>query len=266
MKLHLQNKTNQEEKAASAHGTQAVDRAFDILDLIGRMRRMTLAAISSETGLTAPTAHRLVKSLARRGFVSFDEETKQYSLGSEIIVMAAGMLLGNNLVELARLPMFRLNELCGETVSLFGIGAKDLLCISEAESEQRLRYNTGVGRTMPLLQGAPGKAAFAWLETTRADFVLERSGLADDARRKMLDEMKIIRQNGYAMSFGEVVPGTTAIAAPIFDSSRHPVGVISIAGPAQRWTVEKMSGVLPELLSTSAAVSERLGGGERGAP
>jgi DNA-binding IclR family transcriptional regulator len=249
----------------SVHGTQAVDRAFDILDLVGRRRRMSLADISNETGLTVPTAHRLVKSLTRRGFVSYNEETKEYSLGSEIVLMAAGMLLGNNLVELARLPLFKLNEFCGETVSLFGIGTKDLLCIAEAESDQRLRYNTGVGRTMPLLQGAPGKSALAWLEETRLDFIAEQAELSRDARQKLEAELKTIRENGYATSFGEVVADTTALSVPIFDVSRHPMGVISIAGPAQRWTVEKMNSILPELLSTSAGITERLGGGKRSA-
>ena len=244
----------------SAHGTQAVDRAFDVLDLVGRKRRITLADISEESGLTVPTAYRLVKSLTRRGFVSFNEDTKEYSLGSEIVRMAAGMLQGNNFVELARLPLARLNERCGETVSLFGIGTKDLLCMAEAESYQRLRFNTGVGRTMPMILGAPGKAAVAWLDETRADFIFEQARLSKEARRKLEDELKTVREKGFAMSFGEVVPDTTALAAPVFDGARRPIGVISIAGPAQRWTVEKMDGIVPELLSTSSGITVQLGG------
>lgn len=244
----------------STHGTQSVDRAFDILDLVGRKRKVTLADISEESGLTVPTAYRLVKSLTRRGFVSFNEETKEYSLGSEIVRMAAGMLQGNNFVELARLPMARLNERCGETVSLFGIGTKDILCMAEAESFQRLRYNSGVGRTMPMVQGAPGRAAIAWLDDTRVDFIFEQAKLVKEARLELEKALRETREKGFAMSFGEVVPDTTALAAPIFDSARRPIGVISIAGPAQRWTVEKMNAIVPELLSASSGITMQLGG------
>jgi DNA-binding IclR family transcriptional regulator len=244
----------------TGHGTQSVDRAFDILDLIGRKAPVSLAEISEASGLTVPTAYRLVKSLTRRGFVSFDSDTKDYSLGPAIVRMAAGMLQGNNLIELARPGLATLNESCGETASMFGIGANELICIAEAESFQRLRFNTGVGRTMPLTQGAPGKAAIAWLDATRMEYIIEHAKLTEAARGKLESDLQTVRASGFAMSFGEVVPETTAVAAPIFDGRKRAIGVISVAGPAGRWTVEKMQRAVPALLAITGSISSHLGG------
>lgn len=244
----------------TSRGTQAIDRALDILDMIASKGTVSLPEITEESGLTTPTAYRLVKSLTRRSFVSYNEGTKLYSLGPEIVRMAAGMLRGNNFVEVSRSALDRLNMLSNETVSLFTVGMMELLCVAEAESVQQLRFHSGIGRTMPLTQGAPGKAASAWFDATRKEFVYKRAGLSKQAIQALEDELTKVREQGFARSYGEVVPETSAVAVPIFDGSGQVIGVMSIAGPQGRWSGEKVEHAIQAMLTEAEGITAQFGG------
>lgn len=243
-----------------SQGTQSVDRALDVLDIISREGPITLMRISERAELTTATAHRLVKSLSRRGLVSFEPGSKEYTLGPEMVRLAYGVLRNNNLVELTRAGLASLTKFCGETTSLFSIGATDLLCVAEVPSDEALRFNAGLGRTMPLLSGAPGKAAAAWLSEDRIAYVIESAGMNGRDAATLTKELHKVREDGYAMSFGEVVSDTGAMAAPVLDGLQNPVAVISIAGPAGRWTKARMLDTLPLLREVTTAASKKLGG------
>ncbi|MFT4015091.1 MAG: IclR family transcriptional regulator [Paracoccus sp. (in: a-proteobacteria)] len=247
----------------TSRGTQAIDRALDILELIASKGAVSLPGITEEGGLTAPTAYRLVKSLTRRGFVSYNEATKLYSLGPAIMRMAAGMLRGNTFVELVRPAMDRLAMLSGETVSLFTVGMTELMCVAGVESMQRLHVNSGIGRAIQMAQGAPGRAAAAWLDAGRNALFYKRAGLTKAAIRELEEELARVREQGFARSFGEVAPETSAVSVPVFDGPGQVVGVISIAGPEGRWTCDEMDRIIPAMLKEAEGITAQLGGQPR---
>ena len=71
-------------------------------------------------------------------------------------------------------------------------------------------------------------------------------------------ELAEIRRNGYAMSLGERQAGAASVAAPVFDHAGHPVAVISVCGPIERFRSE-VSGVVPLLLEATHRISARMG-------
>jgi DNA-binding IclR family transcriptional regulator len=83
---------------------------------------------------------------------------------------------------------------------------------------------------------------------------------ASDARRKNLERvLKRVRENRYAMSEGETIPGASALAFPLFGPNRDVVAAINITGPATRWTRSEMLTHLEALSEEVAHVSEQLG-------
>ena len=71
-------------------------------------------------------------------------------------------------------------------------------------------------------------------------------------------ELKIIRERGYAVSFGERQQGAASVAAPVLGHDDQPRAVLRIGGP-----LERMRGRIDELakllLPEVRAVSARLG-------
>jgi DNA-binding IclR family transcriptional regulator len=149
-------------------GSQAVHRVLRIL-LCWKVDDATLSLteIAQRTGLTLPTAHRMIKALQRERFLVHDKVSGYYALGPTIMDLAQVLLQRSDQDELAItvMPhMERMRAITGETVGLH-IPMGDLrVCIAELVSRQPIRTATGVGRTLPLPAGAAGKILVAWSE------------------------------------------------------------------------------------------------------
>src|SRR5690606_19397387 len=72
------------ELRADRTGTQAIQRCAALLRLITTYNRkgMRLVDLYRSTGLTRPTAHRLLQALVAEEFVRQDERSKRYFLGA----------------------------------------------------------------------------------------------------------------------------------------------------------------------------------------
>src|SRR3954469_4513830 len=91
-------------ETSTRRGTiQSVDRAARILKALGSgPRRLGVSQLAHQLGLSRPTVHGLLQTLAAHGFVEQDRESDKYQLG-------AGLLhLGNSYLDL--------NELRGRSI------------------------------------------------------------------------------------------------------------------------------------------------------
>ncbi|SFR10702.1 IclR family transcriptional regulator domain-containing protein, partial [Desulfoscipio geothermicus] len=59
-------------------------------------------------------------------------------------------------------------------------------------------------------------------------------------KESIMAELSQIRKNGYALSFGEVNPGTVAIGSPVFDYKGRVTASIGIMGPENRFSPDEM--------------------------
>lgn len=247
-------------------GSQTVDRALQILECFTLERpSLTLTDLSGLTGLTVPTAHRLLKALQRREFVVLDQATKRYSLGPGAMRLA-GVIMERDDLQAVVLPhLERLRAITEETVALHWLVEDARVCVLELISRHFIRMTSGTGRRYPIYAGASGKAIFAFLPEKTIDRILEeaeRNGvgpLINRSREDVLSELKEIRERGYAMSFGEVVAEASALAAPIIDASGHPIAAINITGPANRFSEDRMNAAKNTLLEIVREVETQMG-------
>jgi DNA-binding IclR family transcriptional regulator len=114
-----------------------------------------------------------------------------------------------------------------------------------------MRMANGVGNLYPLHSGAAGKAILAWMPRAEADEILAQH--PDEARLRR--ELARIRRQGFATSAGETIPSAAAIAAPIRGPDGAVVSAISLAGPIERWTKDKMLAAAPLLIAATDAIS-----------
>ena len=243
-------------------GSQAVHRVVRILLCWNDDdSTLSLTEIAQRTGLTLPTAHRMIKALQRERFLVHDVVSGYYALGPTIMQLSRVLLQRSDQDELAitAMPhMHRMRAITGETVGLH-IPMGDLrLCVAEMVSRQPIRTATGVGRTFPLPDGASGQILVAWSDEHLE--IAEARLRASDGRLKNLERVvKQVRHNQYATSEGETIPGASALAFPVFGPNRDVVAAINITGPATRWTRGERLTHLEALRQEVAHVSEQLG-------
>ena len=131
------------------------------------------------------------------------------------------------------------------------------------ESSRPVFMNVRVGSTLPLLRSAVGLvfAACRSDAETRRLVAKERRALG---RRQgsggAIDErLAHTRRLGIGMVDGDLVPGVTALAAPVFDHRARIVAAIALLGGPEQLQAEADSASARLLKKAAAAISERLG-------
>lgn len=245
--------------AEEERGADVVHRALRMLESFRQDRsELSVREMADETDLTLPTAHRVAKALQLSGFLMQVEGDHTYSLGPEVVRLAQVLLLTAipaHLVAAAHDLLERLRDDTGETAALYCPIGRQRVCVTEVPSRQPKRMANRAGQLLPLHSGAAGKAILAWMESADIDHVLDDHPNAVRRRR----ELATIRKQGFALSLGETVPAAAAIAVPIRAPDSNVVGAISLAGPTERWTRQRMLVAVPVLLDSAAVLAGQAG-------
>lgn len=216
----------------------AVDKALGLLSLIGQQsagHSLRLADIVELSGLSKPTAHRLLTTLRRHGFVEMESDSSTYRLGPKVLELGAQYYSGMSLQKRA-LPFLR--EVSVETDATVHLGVRDgdhVVYIDKIDSTQAIRLASRVGQRADLHCTAMGKAILAYSEDALLDGLV-RSELPPHTGRTITDPELLrkaiarVRREGYALDDQENEPGVRCIAAPVFDSGGCVVAAISVSG------------------------------------
>lgn len=112
------------------------------------------------------------------------------------------------------------------------------MIVDRVEKSDLSRIDLEIGVRYPAHSTALGKAVLAYLPMEQLLELFEQSGLPKsspktiDSRSALLDELAIVRRQGYATSDGELFLGFRAIAAPIFDAGGVVRAAVSATGVA----------------------------------
>jgi len=242
--------------------SQTVGRALGILGCFSvDAPEWHLKDLSAQTGLTVPTTHRIAKTLVAGGFLRQSPSTKRFSVGPAVMKLAGAFTRRDDLLETVRSRMVEVRDASGETVALHWLVNRERIRVASVESDQPVRIASPVGQTNPLYLGAAGKVLLASMpEEDRLAYVTEevQAGHLATSVDQFMSELEGYAQAGYAMSFGDLVVGVSSLAVPIRDPRGNPVAALSVGGPLDRWTPERMVDVIPVLKSVAAEAETAL--------
>ena len=222
-----------------------------------------VSKIAEKTGLSSSTTHRLLKNLQDEGFVVQDPLNSKYELGPLITALSLNPLVSHpSLVSSAKDGMDELRDLTGETVALVIRVGNQRMQLEELPSPQHLKYTVGRGFIAPIHAGATGKVLLAEMPTAQVDRLLDLVSM--DAvgpntitdRRRLLEEVGKAKRQGYATSFGEIVPGASSLAVPIHNYF-IPVAMCILASAA-RFDHKAMKKHLPRIMEIAKDISNKL--------
>lgn len=246
---------------------RTIARASTILRALrsdGSARGARLTEIAQQCGLEKSTTHRLLAALAAEGLVEQDQETERYRLG--IALLELGMAVYRRLdVRHEALPILRsLADRAEETVHLGVARGGQVVYLEKVESPHAFQMRSRVGERMPLYSTGIGKAILAYTTVAELDAVLA-GGLARRTPNTITDpvelrhELERIRLRGYSTDMEENEDGVRCVGAPVFDHRLNVAGAISIAGPAFRFTEQRMAELAGYVVAAAEEVSRRLG-------
>lgn len=231
---------------------RAVERALDILMCFTKGSDLGLTEIASEIELHKSTVYRLLTTLEEKGFVARDAATEKYRLGIKIWELSAHLSHSDDPARLLLPQMERLRDRLGETVSLYLRDGTDRLRIQAVQSNQAIRRVAHVGARLPLYVGASSKVLVAYADQKVLDAVLSSPDWpASVDRSAFVEQLKGIRELGYATSYEEREPGAAAVAAPIFDRNGQIAAALSVSGPVSRLSPQTLVEFSPVLIEAA---------------
>jgi DNA-binding IclR family transcriptional regulator len=205
---------------AAASGVGVLDKAVGILAHLSAAGPSSLAEVVEGTGLSRPTAHRLLSGLEVHGLVA--RRGGRYALGLRLLGWGerAAAVASPGLVEAARPALVGLRDASGESTQLYVSEGDGRVCVASFERATGLRTTVAVGAVLPLDRGSAGKVLLAWAEDEG------RFGVAP----RVLAE---VRGRGWAESVAEREEGVASVSAPVFRGGRV-VAAVGVSGPIAR--------------------------------
>ncbi|GGG74002.1 IclR family transcriptional regulator [Salipiger pallidus] len=248
-------------------GAQSVSRALGLLPLLGRnpVHGMGIGEIVEETGLSRPTARRLLLSLMYSGMVDQDPQTKCYMLGEEIYLLGSLAAQRFGLLDVAHDSVQRLAEATGDTAFLSVRRDVFALCVHKEEGDFPIRVQAlQVGYRHPLGVGAGSLSILAALDDDEVEEILEQNArlLAEDYPRASVpalrDAVAQTRERGWALNPGMVLANSWAIGRAIRMPDGHAVGALSVAAIDSRMSPDRQHEIAARIAEAVEQVESRL--------
>lgn len=246
--------------------SEALVAGLDLLRYFAKRRRpLTIREAAEGAGLKRATTYRMVDDLQRSGWLTVhpDQSPRRYSLSWE--VRRLGLLALKSyipyesvlphLIALAR----RTRRPC--VLGFYDDG--DVVITDEVEVMDE--------RTMPIVRGdryrcsstACGRVLLAYQTDTEIQRVASQgSPKFTEATRtdpdEILNDLMVVRANGWAVANGEYVAGFGALAAPIFNAAGEVIAGLSVRAHGEV-TEGFVKEVLPHVRMQTALASAEFG-------
>jgi DNA-binding IclR family transcriptional regulator len=244
-------------------GIQSVELGLRLVRVLAEAAAaLTLKDLAAAASMPASKAHRYLVSLGRSELVAQDPLTGRYDLGP--LALRAGLAaLGR--IDAAKVGAWAaaaLRERSDETVLIAIWTERGPIVIRWEESSRPVTVNVRVGSVMPLLTSATGRVFLTHMpaERTRGMVASERAALTARAgavsASRLIDE---VRRQGLGRVQGDLLPGVSALAAPVFGHDGRLAFVLTALGPQGSFDARWSGRVAPLVKAVAAEASGRLG-------
>ena len=249
------------------YNANSLIRGLEILKLFNEERpTLSLVEIAKELDVSRTVPYRLLYTLQSLGYLHQDENTKRYSLTPKILELGFSYLSTLKLPEIAQPYMEKLRDETGASCHLSILDGNEVVYVGSAPARGVSAVTVNVGLRLPAHAVANGKVQLAYQPEERLNQILFGSNLKPFTERTQTDfydfqqKLAIIRDQGYAMTKGELHQGIQSVAAPIFDRSGKVMAAINVVANEAIFHDEFIEKVaLPKVLETSRILSGFMG-------
>jgi DNA-binding IclR family transcriptional regulator len=258
----------EQEGSLSRYHVPNLERAVKILELLAQNRSgLSILEIATKLGFPTNSVFRITATLFNAGYVKRDAETKRFSLSRRLLALGYASIYDANIVELALDPMRSLRDAMNESVILTTLLEEDGVALAQVPTSRSIRLVVDPGTRFELHCAAPGKALLAFLPAAEAARLMKRLPLTRFTQRtigsasQLAEELRRVRECGYATDLEECLPGVHCVAAPVFDEHRYPAAAIHVTAPSDRLAGAVLQRAAEQVRECAAHVSRKLGYG-----
>ncbi len=248
------------------YSVPSIDRALSVLECLAHAKRgFSLSEIARSLGIPKSSAHLILSTLERRGFLQKNAKTGRFCFGLQLVSLSRSALENLDLRDEAKPYLRSLMQKTGLTVHMAVLERDEAVIIEKVEAPGLVRLASWIGRRMDVNCTGVGKVLLAFLPDDELDFLLKTKEFARHNSRTIISkstlrrELKQIKQSGYSLDNEEDEPGVCCIGAPVFDANGKAVAAISVAGIASQIANDRVPVLARLVMRVAGRISVRLG-------
>lgn len=249
------------ETSSGSKSIRSVEIGVRVLDaLLESDGAMPLRDIADAAKLSRSQAHRYLASYVNTGLVVPGPVTGYYSLGSYALRLG---LAAYSQLDLSRIASEAIDRLVAKTnrtgfVAVWGSHGPTI--IRWAHGRPPIAASLGLGSVLSVLSSSAGQAFVAFLPSAVTERAIAKElKLMPSLKSLDLDALREqIRSEGYARRSDSVIPGLSAVSAPILNKDGEAAAVLGLVDRGLEHLDDGASAVR-QLLKTVAQASEDIG-------
>jgi DNA-binding IclR family transcriptional regulator len=222
----------------------ALEKADDILALLSKEpEKHKLIDLSKLLGINKSSMFSLLATMETLQWVR-KSAADTYSLGPALSAYAASYVRRFDLYESFQHEAAAVRDRLQETIQLAKRSDDHILYLGKVEAQTPVRLLSEPGMRLPAHATALGKALLAWLPEEEWLKLYPQPELPQlsphtiGSRSRLLDELRRVRERGYAIDDQEAVMGFKCVAAPVFNRAGEASAAVSCSMPLHQWTLK----------------------------
>jgi IclR family transcriptional regulator, acetate operon repressor len=225
-----------------------------------------LTELADRSGFTAPTVHRVLRSLASAGLVTQSAESSRYSLGPELVRLAQYYLMRLPVVQALAPYLVDLRNATKATVQVALLVHGSVVYVDRLDGEHTSGVYRAPHRVHSALETAAGRALLAWADTDAWKDAIQAAAVQslavcgsypDDIA---LEERELWASSPYLVLNDPQDPEFLEVAVPVTNQCDQVLASLSASDQHEWFTADVITErVVPQLLRVTNLVRQTIG-------
>lgn len=256
---------NESEKDFKTSGEflKTLERGLMVIKAFQDSPSLTISEAAVRSGLPRPVTRRVLLTLENLGYANLKDG--RFSLTTKILSLGYSYLSSHNIWEIAQPYLEQLSKKVDESSSLSILDNTHVVYVARVSVNKIMKYSLEVGTRLPAHATSPGKLLLAYLSEDRLDRYFKQAELqaftekTNTSEAQIREELKMIRENGWALSHDQLELGLISVAAPVRDIRGEIVAAVNCPTHSGRVDINKViNEYLPVVLETAEKISSNI--------
>ena len=238
----------------------SLEKGFRVLKAFSKKSsKMTISEVAECTEMTKAAARRYLLTLNALGYINI--EGRYFSITPKILTFSAMYLNSDALADVATPYLRDLTSVVHESSSVSQLQGDDIIYIARVPTQRIMSINLQVGARLPAWITSMGRVQMAYLDNDIQNEMIKRVNFDAKTNKTiktslaLKEELKKVKEQGYALVDQEIETGVISIAVPIFNRNYKVIAGLNIAGSPSTYNKKKLvEDILPILKNTAELI------------
>jgi DNA-binding IclR family transcriptional regulator len=253
----------------------AIERGMAVLEVVARSKSgLTFSQIARSLDFPKSSIHTLLLTFERQGYLARSETSGRYLCGTKLVTLANFAIESMALREKAAPLLRALSKQANLTVHLAMLDSGAASLIAKVERLGSQRVATWIGKKIAVHCTSLGKCLIAYQPETEVERLVSQHRLVRynentiSSWNRLKQELKRVREQGWAVDDEEEEIGFRCIGAPVFNASGEAFAAISVSGNLDEIRLDNCEKIAAMVKRTADELGRQLrqNGGSSAAP